>query len=480
MQDLFSTILITTILGACSGTAQPKPASTPPAITMPSPSQEIVAQSTPVKPAEILTTMPFSTETPAASQPENIMQPDTETRVETPMPAPAIMPTPILTPTTTPPKPVTPAPAKSPTKTPSPAPLSTITPAQKPTPAQTLKPTPTPKTIYKRQFENIAPKDNITIAAFYYQWYGSPPGRLHWNEGYKGVPILGEYDSADLDIVNKHIDWATGHGIDAFNFTWWGPGHYTDNNLKKLLAADLIKDIKFFVVYETRGRLKETGVSFDMDDQQNVKKFVDDIDYISKNYFSHPSHIKIDGKSPVFIYLARIMKGDAKAAMEKARQKTRENGHDIFLIGDIAYWQDPFEKTQTALSKAFDAVSPYSMYSAEPRITVDFEGQVDAKYKQWKMMTDNNGLTFIPNIMPGYDDRNVRPQANNPPLPRSTKMFINQLNSALSLTGKGNKNIITVTSFNEWHEYTQIEPSNQYGFDYLRALAGGLGNPVNK
>jgi hypothetical protein len=38
----------------------------------------------------------------------------------------------------------------------------------------------------------------------------------------------------------------------------------------------------------------------------------------------------------------------------------------------------------------------------------------------------------------------------------------------------GRPKIIFVTSFNEWFEQTQIEPTGGYGFGYLEALYKGL------
>jgi len=56
---------------------------------------------------------------------------------------------------------------------------------------------------YIRQFENIAETDDITVAAFYYNWY---------TIGYDipkdlpDKPLLGLYNSDDNIVLNKHID----------------------------------------------------------------------------------------------------------------------------------------------------------------------------------------------------------------------------------------------------------------------------------
>ena len=127
------------------------------------------------------------------------------------------------------------------------------------------------KTPYIRQFENLAKKDKILVRAYYYPWY-SPS--THWKEGYMGSPILGEYDSRDEIVISKHIDWATGHGIDFFIMSWWGPNSFEDEILKNyILKNPLIKDVKFAILYESLGRLKagETNqtIGINLSDERN-------------------------------------------------------------------------------------------------------------------------------------------------------------------------------------------------------------------
>ena len=86
------------------------------------------------------------------------------------------------------------------------------------------------KTSYIREFENIAPLEDIIVIADYYTSYEKPsdPGN-HWynDKGQRAHiydPLLGEYASGDPIVISKHIDWATGHGIDAFSVSWWTTG----------------------------------------------------------------------------------------------------------------------------------------------------------------------------------------------------------------------------------------------------------------
>jgi hypothetical protein len=85
------------------------------------------------------------------------------------------------------------------------------------------------KTPYVRGFENIAPLDDTKIGVLYLLWWGKDD---NWRN-YKGdyFPLLGRYLSKDKVVINKHIDWATGHKIDFFLINWSGLD-YQDEALK--------------------------------------------------------------------------------------------------------------------------------------------------------------------------------------------------------------------------------------------------------
>ena len=82
------------------------------------------------------------------------------------------------------------------------------------------------ETPYVREFENIAGMDNVLVGASYHPWWENPCRYYcHWDElgaDYAkdttplGTPLLGLYNSNDPLVISKHIDWATGYGIDSF------------------------------------------------------------------------------------------------------------------------------------------------------------------------------------------------------------------------------------------------------------------------
>jgi hypothetical protein len=325
---------------------------------------------------------------------------------------------------------------------------------------------------YQRQFENTSKDDDILTGAYYYSWYG--PGRNHWEDGYAGHPVLGEYDSGDAEVINKHIDWATGHGIDFFAVSWWGPNTREDQVLQgQFVNSALINDIQFAILYESSGRLdKATAESIQLDSTKNVDILLKDFTYLQTQYFNNPHYLKIDGRPVVFIYLTRIFTGDVATTIDNLRSAMRALGSDVYLVGDEVYWGNSQSLPQEHI-QAFDAVTAYNMHTSVAGIADNYNTKVKAEYTTWKSRADVLNVAFIPGIIPGFDDTSVRPEANHPPIPRSPELFANQIDTALSLLDS-RLQMFMITSWNEWHEDTSTEPAEEFQFAYLDVLQDKL------
>ena len=342
-----------------------------------------------------------------------------------------------------------------------------------PTPSPVPTVTPTERPPFQRVFANSAADDDLIVGAHYYPWYS---GRTHWNEGRTDTPTRGDYDSRDLRTINQHIDEATGHGIDFFNISWWGPGSWEDNTLKDaILRADLIDDTSFTIFYETLGRLIHTSgdVKVNLDNAANRATLVDDFKYLAEEYFDHPSYLRIDGKPVVVIYLTRTFTGDVAGAISHLRSELLSVGHDLFIVADEVYWQDPLRPEVIAGIRNYDAVFAYNMHYSQPEVGDRFVERSLDHYRRWATATSKAGTDFIPGVMPGFDARYIR-SPNPYVVERSAERFAQFTTGGLDLLGP--HKILLVTSFNEWHEGTEIEPSVEHGYELLQALADSLRN----
>ena len=313
--------------------------------------------------------------------------------------------------------------------------------------------------------------DSYTIGAYYYPWYG--PGRRHWEDGYVDTPVLGEYDSSNPEVIIQHVQWASSYGIDFFAVSWWGPDSREDLVLQNVLSADVPEShFKFVIVYESAGRLNEAGGVISLDAPDNLRILERDVEYIRDTYFGSPHYLRINNRPVIILYLSRIFSGNVAEALRSVRDICREGGYDVFIIGDEVFWNtwQPFSKNKVAL---FDAVTAYNMHASVNDIAHNFNNKMLNEYSNWVLNLQETNTSFIPGVIPGFDDTKVRPEAHHPIIERSENLFIEQMEIALRFVDP-NLNMILITSWNEWHEGTTIEPANEYGLNYLEVIKSVL------
>ena len=319
--------------------------------------------------------------------------------------------------------------------------------------------------------------DALHVSAYYYPWYGQD-GR-HWDEGYPGrgtaaAPALGEYSSRAEATIRQHLDWSRSYGIDNWICSWWGPGSWEDETLIHHVLpalAEAESGTTFAVLYEAEGLLgldPERGIEFD---EEKTEAFVSHFRHLAEHYFSHPACQRIDGRPVVHLYLARAFSGEWERALARVRAVVEIRGAALYLVGDEVYWGDP----DPGRLARYDAVTAYNMHGpptyAGAKDWSDFLRDCGIVYRRHREAAAAKGVAFLPGVMPGFDSggrhytipRAIRPGAG----PDSTLEAFLQL-AADTLDPQFPA--LAVTSFNEWHEGTQLEPS-QAGDNGGEALA---------
>ena len=305
----------------------------------------------------------------------------------------------------------------------------------------------------------------LLIGAYWYPWYGAD-GR-HWREGYRGTPLLGEYDSPDVAVIDQQVAWAAAYGVDFFAASWWGRGSFEDDVLRLCVPDSArARDFRFAILYESPGLLGVENGKINLDDPTKRAKLVEDFVYLAETYFAQPYYLRVDDRPVGFLYLTRIFVGDVAGALDAVRAAVFERtGQTLFIIGDEVYWHSP---SRLRLSP-FDGVTAYNMHTSVPGIADGFADKVAKQYASWAYAAEQYDVTFVPDVLPGFDDTAVRPAAKHPPIPRSPELFAAQLRDAFALAG-GEARIVMITSWNEWHEDSSVEPAEEFGFVYLERL----------
>ncbi|MBU3918407.1 glycoside hydrolase family 99-like domain-containing protein [Patescibacteria group bacterium] len=346
------------------------------------------------------------------------------------------------------------------------------------------------------------------LGAHYYLWYGRPTfpiiGGGVWRSGYTNQPVLGKYNSRHSGVINQHIGWAQEAGIDFFAINWHDSHSWDDITLKDYyLPHKATAEIKFCIHYDSSLALNifKNPLSYDFNDKYSPnktkgEKFLEDFEYLADNYFNHPQYLKINGQPIVIIYIARAFKNNSKY-FEQLKVNMQKRNISLFLVADVVCWagvkltkrnlsyiwdKSPKEvinilcqvinrlflskyEDDIYLSKYFKGITGYNMYSVNR--TPDFLKNVDKIYQKFYNYGHSNNLHFIPTITPGYDDRNLS-GLNRPILGRKDGGFYKDFWEIAEKYIDPSLKMALITSFNEWHEGTEIEPSREYGTKYLK------------
>ena len=325
------------------------------------------------------------------------------------------------------------------------------------------------------------PRDCM-VGVHYYVWY---PG--NWRLGYlRGLlnppsrPELGKYSSKDPRVIEQHIAWSEEYGIDFWAIDWW-PDRPEENEVIKdfICKAKNIDKIRFCIFYESLARGFDRNLYATVFDEDVTKLFLSDFEYIARTYFSHPSYLKIEGRPVVVLYTTRSYTGAYKEAIALLRWKMRDLGFDIYLVGDEIFWsvrrENPLRvsaEPDVERIRLFDAITAYNMYEGnKPQqegyaSSSTFFEDVAAKYSEYKKITDANNIDFIPGITPGYNDRGVRLVVDHYVIPRQFgpgepegSLFSKSIERLALPFLDPDINMVLITSWNEWNEGTQIEPT---------------------
>jgi len=303
---------------------------------------------------------------------------------------------------------------------------------------------------------------NYNVGAYYYPWYvdGNFHGGAHATTRYhldpQQQPALGWYDQNNASVISQHYKWAGSAGIDHFVCSYWGAGHYTDLTIRNKMFNN-----------PDRGSIKLSAFLEPAITNANVYA---QTDFLAKNYFNQGGYYKIDNKPVVYVYLTRTKSDtDLHDYVDKMRQASADNGYpNIYIVGDEV-WKYPSNYTYmgSRLGGYLDAVTNYDVYG-----NIGDWGYVsttrvdtwDARNDEWQAACDAIGVDFIPGVSPAYNDTAVR--TGHSPISRKIdsesnefgSLFEAQLIRAKDNTDEDIGRAIMVTSWNEWHEDTQIEP----------------------
>jgi glycoprotein endo-alpha-1,2-mannosidase len=257
------------------------------------------------------------------------------------------------------------------------------------------------------------------VSAFYYPWYGTSAedgAYQHWAQGGHAppndiasayYPAVGLYSSSDHLVVWAQMGEIHSAGIDEIAVSWWGWGSDEDLRLPLVLAAARSYGIAVAVHIEPyAGR--------------TVASIVEDV-----------AHLRALGVTTFYVYRALDLPIADWAA---AHDALHADGTTLFA---------QTAQVGAAAAARFDGVYTYDI--------VTYSGD---KFGRICAEAHAVHLLCAPSVGPGYDarrgsrDPRVKPRRNG-------ATYDDMWQSAMA----AGADLVTITSYNEWHEGTQIEPA---------------------
>jgi hypothetical protein len=334
--------------------------------------------------------------------------------------------------------------------------------------------------------------------------------RFHGHQQPK-VPLWGYTDESDPNVMEQKIDAAADHGIDAFIFDWYyyDDGPYLDRpiDLGYLKARNNAR-LKFAFMWanhdweEIQPYRRGTPRTLLYPGEVTPENFEKICGHVIRDYFTHPSYWKIDGKPYFSFYdLTKLLKNfgsveTTRAALDRFRAKTKAAGLPGLHLNAVVWGTPilPAERTPADPAKlvkdlGFDSVTSYVWihHVPLPRMQTDYNEVRDNYFGYWLVAERTFGVPYFPNVTMGWDSSPRADQSQeygNFGYPFTNTIGGNtpeRFKEALAMTKRrllatpGGPRVVTINCWNEWTEGSYLEPDTVHGLTYLEAIRDVFG-----
>ncbi|MCS7252652.1 MAG: hypothetical protein RMK18_02350 [Armatimonadota bacterium] len=289
------------------------------------------------------------------------------------------------------------------------------------------------------------------ILAFYYGWYTAGSWR-NVDEAKKTIanvthyPLLGPYNSQDPKVIEQHCRWAKGAHIDGFIVSWWRQKDYNDRTLAMVLDAAKAHSLQVTAYFETvPDRRRETALK--------------DVLYLLERYGKHEAWLKVYGKPVLFVYGRAVGEIGLDGWLWVINEVNRRYEGGAIFIGD---------QISKMAARVFDGIHTYNPTGATAGKSADeIRSWARETFRRWIDIAGERRIACV-TIIPGYDDSKLDRPKPRPITERHGGMTYRVMwEEAIS----ANPDWVIITSWNEWFEGSEIEPSIEHGERELKTTA---------
>ncbi|AJB42009.1 glycoside hydrolase family 99-like domain-containing protein [Thermofilum sp.] len=300
-------------------------------------------------------------------------------------------------------------------------------------------------------------------------------------------PLLGRYDTISDIVLMKHVDWATGYGVNVFlldsqNHWWPGVMVKVFTICRALLSTGQVKvawlmgpSIRHFTYGKQSGDIPEWAIDLSL--PRNNETFIWFVQMLMR-FADNENYLRIDGKPVLYIW-------DEGAFFNQAgtyRAVKAMFGDKLYIIADWfpriptmpsdEYFQFVLKKYRGDGLRVVDAFTGWIGLHQVGLNTEEYVNKYEFYYAKqldaWYWFTKDWGKDFIVTVAPGFDNSYSwgGPQV---PLPRGADLFKKRLEIALKYLDP-RLPILKIDTWNDWGEWSYFEPTVKEGFAYLETL----------
>jgi glycoprotein endo-alpha-1,2-mannosidase len=254
-------------------------------------------------------------------------------------------------------------------------------------------------------------------AIFYYPWFGTEArdgAYTHWQQGGSVppariasgfYPARGPYSSADALVLAAQMHEIAATGISTVIVSWWGRGSLEDERLPLVVAAARTHGLAVAAHIEPYGDRTVASVALDI------------------------AYLRSHGILDFYLWASSWLADTEWAALNRELTGVR-----VFANTNLA---------GKAAAGGFDGLYTYDVLL--------FEGGL---FPRLCAQAHRLGLLCAPSVGPGYDARRATGDTRLRPR-RQGATYDSMWRGAI----RSRPDVVTITSYNEWHEGTQIEPA---------------------
>jgi hypothetical protein len=301
-------------------------------------------------------------------------------------------------------------------------------------------------------------------------------------------PAIGWYDEGTPEVADWHIKYAVEHGIQGFIYCWYRDGfspeikqqlgHAIHDGLMKARYRD---QFRFAIMWENGCG---TGCKSREDLLDNLMPFW------MKNYFKHPSYVKIDNKPLLYIWVPQNVARDVggwenvRGTLDAMREACRREGFDgLWIVGCVGGADEDLLRHMG--EAGFDASSAYGISMPQSKVrgrdrdglpTDDYRTAVLGQELAWRGKKTVGALPDIVDLMMGWDPRPWSGKSSGAYIagasPAVFEEACRRMKALVDATPGGglDKRVVVFDNWCEFGEGHYLEPCSGFGFGYVDAI----------